>query len=57
MIHLIQQIKDSSLFQKHDEPCPNKLANVPRCFNDLKKIDDLDVDKLKTVPVDLEKIK
>ena len=35
----------------------NKLANVPTSLNDLKtKVDDLDVDKLKTVLVDLKKL-
>ena len=33
----------------------NKLVNVPTSLNNLKiKIDDLDVGKLKTVPVDLK---
>ena len=31
----------------------NKLVNIPTCLNNLKtKVEDLDVDKLKTVPVD-----
>ena len=35
----------------------NKLVNVPTGLNDLKiKIDDLDVGKLKTVNIDLNKI-
>ena len=35
----------------------NKLVNVPTGLNDLKtKIDDLDVRKLKTVNIDLNKI-
>ena len=34
----------------------NKLINVPIGLNNLKTIEDLDVDKLKTVPVDLKKI-
>ena len=35
----------------------NKLANVPSCLNNLKtKVDDLDVDKLKTVLIDLKKL-
>ena len=33
----------------------NELVNVLTSFNNLKaKVDDLDVDKLKTVPVDLK---
>ena len=36
----------------------NKRTNVPNALNNLKsKVDDLDVGKLKTVPVDLKKIK
>ena len=36
----------------------NKLVNVPTSLNNLKtKVDDLDVGKLKAVPVDLEKSK
>ena len=35
----------------------NKLVNVPTGLNTLKpKVDDLDVDKLKSVPVDLQKV-
>ena len=35
----------------------NKLVNLPMSSNNLKtKLDDLDVGKLKTVPVDLKKI-
>ena len=34
----------------------NKLTNVPTSLDNLKtKVDDLDVGKLKTVPVELEK--
>ena len=34
----------------------NKLINIPTSLNNLKtKTDDLDVDKLKTVPVGLKK--
>ena len=34
-----------------------KLANVLASLNNLKtKLDDLDVDKLKTVPIDLKKL-
>ena len=34
----------------------NELVNVPTGLNDLKtKVDDLDVSKLKTVPIDLKK--
>ena len=33
------------------------MVNVPTCLNSLKtKVDDLDIGKLKTVPVDLEKL-
>ena len=36
----------------------NKLVNVPTTLNNLKtKVDDLDVGKLKIVPIDLKKIK
>ena len=36
----------------------NKLVNVPTTLNNLKtKVDDLDVGKLKVVPIDLKKIK
>ena len=35
----------------------NKLVNVPTILTNLKtKVDDLDVGKLKTVPVDLKKL-
>ena len=35
----------------------NNLLNVPTGFNNLKRrVDDLDVDKLKIVPIDLEKL-
>ena len=35
-----------------------KLVNVSTCFNNLKtKVDYLDVSKLKTVPLDLKKIR
>ena len=35
----------------------NNLVNVPTSFNNLKtKVDDLDVGKSKTVPVDLKKL-
>ena len=35
----------------------NKLVNVLTCLNNLKtKVDDLDVGKLKTVPVNLKKL-
>ena len=35
----------------------NELVNVPTSLNDLKtRLDDLDVGKLNTVPVDLEKL-
>ena len=35
----------------------NKLVNLPMSSNNLKtKLDDLDVGKLKTVPVDFKKI-
>ena len=34
----------------------NKLTNVPTTLNNLKtKVDNLDVGKLKTVPIDLKK--
>ena len=34
----------------------NKLSNVPTTLNNLKtKVDNLDVGKLKTVPIDLKK--
>ena len=33
------------------------MVNVPTSFNNLKtKVDDLDVGKLKTVPIDLKKL-
>ena len=36
----------------------NKLVNVVTGFNNLKiEVDDLDVDKLKTVPVDLKELR
>ena len=36
----------------------NKLVNVPSSLNNLKtKVDDLDIDNLKTVPMDLKKNK
>ena len=39
-----------------DKPGINKLTNVPTSLNTLKtKVDSLDVGKLKTVPVALEK--
>ena len=35
----------------------NKLVNVPRSLDNLKtKVNDLDVDKMKIVPVDLKKL-
>ena len=34
----------------------NKLVNVPTSLNNLKTVDDVNVDKLKTVPIDLEKL-
>ena len=35
----------------------HKLTNVPTCLNNLKtKVEDLDLCKLKTVPVDLERV-
>ena len=35
----------------------NKLVNVPNSWNNLKtKVDDLDIAKSKTVPVDLKKL-
>ena len=42
----------------YTEPDINKLITVPTSLNNLKtKVDDLDVGKLKTVPVDLKKNK
>ena len=36
----------------------NKLVNVPTSLNNLEtKVNDLNVDKLKTVPIDLKKMK
>ena len=32
------------------------MVNVPTGLNNLKQVDDLDVGKLKTVPVDLKKL-
>ena len=35
----------------------NNLLNVPTCLENLKrKVDDADVDKLKTVPINLKKL-
>ena len=35
----------------------NKLVNIPRSLDNLKtKVNDLDVDKMKIVPVDLKKL-
>ena len=40
-----------------DKPDINKLISVLNCFNNFKiKVDHLDVDKLKAVPVDFKKI-
>ena len=40
-----------------DKLVNNKLVKVPTSLNDLKtKVDDLDVDKFKTVPIDLKKV-
>ena len=41
-----------------DKQVINKLTNVPTSLNNLKtKVDNLDVGKLKTAPIDLKKIK
>ena len=41
-------------FEKFDI---NKLVNVPTSLNNLKtKVDDLDVGKLKTAPIDLKEL-
>ena len=40
-----------------DKSTINKVTNVPNSLNNLKTtVDDLDVSKLKTVPVDLEQL-
>ena len=40
-----------------DKLCINKLVHFPTSLNNLKtKLNDLDVGKLKTVPVDLKKL-
>ena len=60
LIHLIQLLKKNSVALKAevDKPDVNKLVNVSTSLNNLKtKIDDLDVGKLKTVPIDWKKIK
>ena len=60
LIHLIQLLKKNSIALKAevDKPDVNKLVNVSTSLNNLKtKIDDLDVGKLKTVPIDWKKIK
>ena len=61
LVHLRQLLKNIiALKAKVDKLEINKLVNVPTRLNNLQtKVHDLDVDKLKTVPVDfeIEKIK
>ena len=59
MIHLIQLLKKTiALKAVVDKLYIAKLVNVSTCLNNLKtKVDYLDVSKLKTVPLDLKKIK
>ena len=57
LIHLIQLLKEIiALIAKVDSIEINKLVNVSTGLKNLKtKLEDLDADKLKTVPVDLKK--
>ena len=58
LIHQIQLPKEILLFLKAEVDLDiNKLINAPNSFKNLKrKVDDLDVDQLKTAPEDLKKI-
>ena len=54
LLHLISLLKEISLLWKLDI---YKLVNAAIGLNNLKaKVDVLDIDKLKTVPVDLKKL-
>ena len=54
LLHLISLLKEISLLLKLDI---YKLVNAAIGLNNLKaKVDVLDIDKLKTVPVDLKKL-
>ena len=57
-IHLMQLIKNIAFKAKVDKQYMNKLTNVPTRLNNLKtKVDDFDVGKLKTVLVDMRKLR
>ena len=57
VIHLIQLPKVIALIAEIGKLGVSKFVNVASRLNDLKtKVDDLDIDKLETVPVDLKKL-
>ena len=58
LIHLIYYLKRFHCFENEvDKIDSKKLINVPTSINNLKtKVNDLDVDKLKTVTVDMKQL-
>lgn len=56
VIRLIQLPKVIALIAGIGKLVISKFVNVASRLNDLKTKDDLDIDKLETVPVDLKKL-